>query len=393
MRRMRVRGPFSAVEQARQQIKTAQSATEMADAQYALNRALDRIDRLNRPAPSRIALLGQVASTSRFNLGGASPLVGRSLAALGLGKEAIGGFSIAAGGAAAAGVALHKLADFANEGGRALKQVRDSAIISGGTPRESALIRALGGTAAEAAALRERLATDPLAMSAGASLGVRASPAPFGSPNNARIWLKTLEGLRATTEGEVRLTRARMLGVEALLPLTYMSDKAWNSLRRTAEGLGDLEASMGNSGADFDASARRWEMAMERLKGSVFTALGPDMGRIADAYSDSLEKMSEGVVRNKDFFKEMMVGAVAAFLPLSKVTMNAEGAGNTAGSAAAQQYKATEANTRAIERQTQLMQGQTYGGGPRTASGIPPMYTGQAVQNNMQYGVPRWGIW
>lgn len=397
MRKARIQGPYSAALRAEAQVHAAQNLTEHADAIYNLTRAMERLNRLQGPPPTTLQRLGQVAATTRFNMGGVSPLVGRTLAAAGIGKDAIGAFSLVATGASVAAAALEKLATATVEGGRAMRELQNTATISGGTPEQAARMRAFGLTPAEAAALRQRLATDPYAMSAGAMIGVRALPQPFGSQNNAELILKVVEGLRGVKDPEERLRRARMMGAEDLLPLADMSEKAAASLMRTADGLAAVQKAMGPSaGADFEAAGKRWELAIERLKGSIFKAVGPGMTDITNKAVDVVEGRGGfdiGRIHRENVQKWKAFQQNPSWDTFSTWLTNGFGPSGGAKPAGSPHTKAVEANTEAIERQTALMQGRTFGGGYRGAGAIPAMLNGQAMQNAAASRTVPWSPW
>lgn len=389
-------GPNAALDRAHRQYGQAMlggQAGAIQDAALNLSRAQARLDRLNAPAPTLAQRLGQAALSTRFNIGGqsggVSPLVGRTLNALGMSGATAGPVGLALAAITLTAMALKSLAEAAQDGAKALKEISDTASITGGTGAQSGALRGLGISGDFANSLRERLATDPLAMLGAAQSGVgRVTPSVYGgSQNNAAVVLEVLGKLRAEQDPNERIRKARMMGAESLLPLTNASDKATASLLKTAEALGRLSDANKTTSSDWDAATKRMGLVQDRLKGALFQAFGPGMIAVVSKLSSGAEKLADFAEKfPQKLLNSFEVAAIisnpimaapihAAFDALRKQT----GVNNPAAAA-------TNGNTKALQNLTYLLSSQIYGGGSRASGALPSGLTGmnlnQAAQNH-----------
>lgn len=203
-------------------------------AQSGFLRAQQRIN--PGPPPSALSRFTSVLATSRFGaggrLGGLQPLVGRTAAALGVDAEALGPLGLAAGALLGFTASVQRAAAAASEFGNAR-------LMSGGTNAQIGALGAMGVPAGEiagrAAALRERLSTDPYAMMFGGRVGLGPRLGrPFGNVNEAgdlQTGYQKLRNLRNNPDEQLRTARA--LDMDDQLNRLNVSDRYWNSQERS----------------------------------------------------------------------------------------------------------------------------------------------------------------
>jgi hypothetical protein len=130
-------------------------------------------------------------------------------------------------------------------------------ILTGGTGRDAAFMAGMGLEPGRAAALRSRMATDPMARFAAQQVGVspRQMISPqFGSQNFAAGMRQALEGLRQVRNAEERLRYARMLGLEDMLPLLAASDRAWKNLMESMGRVNQAADQQSQAAVDLQAN-------------------------------------------------------------------------------------------------------------------------------------------
>lgn len=385
----------------KQQVQAIRLQAQAINAQIALANANSRLIRHNAPAPGFAQRLGQAALSSRFNIGGqsggVSPLVGQSLRAMGVSGPAAGAVGLAAGAVTLAVVALKALAEAANQGGAAIKALRDSATISGGSVQESARLRAMGLDAGSAASLRDRISTDPTAMMGAARIGVRATPSLYGSQNNANIALQIVDGLkRVRDRGGDPLRAARMIGpeAEALLPLLDMSERARKSLLGTADALAKIAQSKPASvAADLDAAWKKMGLAGDALKAALFNVFGTDMTRLISQLADGMMILATWISANADMVRNIAANISPAIAFLVKLSEFIETITGGQIKAIDPHTAAVNANTAAVNANTAMMKPNIYGGGGKAANALPSGMAGMNLNQNMQNGAIPLGHW
>jgi hypothetical protein len=141
-------------------------------------------------------------------------------------------FSAAVLGAVAPLVAMTAAAKAAAE---ALDAIRNAQTLSGGRPQDIAALMGMGIAPNQipgiAAALRERLGSDPFAMAAGGYVPGR----PFGPTNEAEILRQNIEMLRRMGENEDQLRQARILGLDGILEQINVSREMRREQALTSE--------------------------------------------------------------------------------------------------------------------------------------------------------------
>lgn len=407
--RTRITGPMNRLVKAQQDLHGALLSGTMADifdAQEALARAHGQVARARsrQQGPGRWQALQTMILSTRFNLGGrgigASPLIGRSLAALGLqgGSAAMVGAGVGAAviGFQVAGVALREFTRQVGEAARTVSEFGQARTLSGGTTRQIAALQALGvqDIAGQAGAFRERISSDPTAMLAAAQLGVRATPRGLsGTANEAAGFLKMLEGLRNITAdlpanataaerlaaNERQLRLARVLGQEAVLDELRVSERVWQARRRDIalrERLFDPATEQ--SARDLRGEMERLTRAQENLQVGMtrrgFGMAGRDIGQLAsnlNTLTDTIDRMGPVVDTALATFRYGLMN-----FPGMRFLF-----GNMGGTDP--QTKATQDNTKAVQDLSSTIK-QTVGGGPRAANALPPGLSGDALRRALE---------
>lgn len=388
--------------------------------------------RAARPEPSEALRLSQALLSTRFG-GAVSPLVGRSASALGVESPTalltdkleglfpalaakagtgimskLGPIGLAAGVAASA---LAELTQQAIEAGRRfvawadettastarLAQSRD---IAGGTIGESALLAAFGLTAQDARSFKERITTDPIAMSAAAGVGVSGVPGPYGTQDTAGLLLKAIDGLARISDPTERMRQARLLGVEDRLWMTRLSQQTRAQLGRDAALSGRInDAGAQAGGAEYQASRSRFDQSMENLSAALAPALLDPITDFFNGTADAinaaaefaktaqplLKMLTEEALLMANILGTVLSGGIAG--PILGLMNMARGAGDRKSDPViSAQVEATMANTEAINRLNRVI-----GGGARTGRAIPSELRGRNLGEAINSGDLRWG--
>jgi hypothetical protein len=325
-------------------------------------------------------LMGLIGST-RLNMGGASPLVGR-MAGL-FGPAASGPLTVAA---AAATAPLTLLGGAAKMAADSLKQVSQNLATSGGRPGDFSRLFALGLNAQQAGDLSSRLRSnlsDPAAQLARAQLGLNpVSSSPFGQTNNAKILADTLERLAGVQNPDQQLRLARMLGVEDLLDDLRVSpgiraQRQQDAARR--EGL--MTPQNLQNARDFNALLKDTGDLFGEIKDVFGATLMQDATMFLRGFNDELRKLVpvlEGAgVGLRDTIREYFLKPIAMLAavrggqdPLAVAAgMDAAWAIQDAQAALT---RAQQANTQALQQNTSaILNPGTYGGGSRARGALP----------------------
>jgi hypothetical protein len=298
-----------------------------------------------------------VLSSTRVNLGGASPLIGQTARLLGIPMTGAAGL-----GFAGATLALGAFVAMLHTATQRLGQFGDAMRLSGGTAADVAGIGRFGfrGEAGAGAAegFRQRIATDPMAQMFAARLGIRALPEPFGTVNNAALLNRAAEGLRRITDGEERLRAARVLGLESALRYIDVSPR----LSAILDAQATFEERLGK-GAQ---SANELAVATETLSNSWQDLMGVLATPVIEGLADDLQSINE--MLHGDF---------------SSATQD-------------KHAKALEDHTRAMREHADAMkaffQPGQYGGGHYSQNAMPTGWSGDFLARQMESGALSKGI-
>jgi hypothetical protein len=256
-------------------------------------------------------------------------------------------------------------------------------------------MRALGMDPGSAASLRERIATDPMAMMGAARIGVRALPTLFGNQNNAQVAMQVLEGLqKVKAQGGDPLRTARMIGpeAEAMLPLLNMSERARKSLLGTADALAKIaEAKPASASADLDAAWERVGLAGDALKAALFNVFGTDMTTLVNGLADAMTGLATFISQNADLIGKIAGVAVPFIGAMQAIAALVEQV--TGRKVVNPNIQAVNNNTAAVNNLTHLLKGQIYGGGARAAGALPSGLNGLQLNQMLQNTAHRMGHW
>lgn len=376
----RLSGPNAALAAARLGLSAASAGGDpdaIQDAVFRLKQAQDRLDRARQrlTPPSFTSRLQSAISSSRIGAGPQGlqlfPLINRLIPLFG---RFTGPLALATSG-------LTGLAQAARQSAQTLGATSGAGMITGGGARNAAFLRAIGITPGEqpgfAGGLRERVARDPLAMSAASRLGIQGVLPRDWDPgmDEGRLAEQIVRRLARVPDARERLSLARRLGVEERLPQIEALRRSPGLLRemeRHAKIMGDPDTVRG---------AQRFNDEMERLRlqrESFGTraiqpwqmAFGALAGKAADAgeNQDFLGQLS-------DAFFEAFTGA-----RIKRAAQTPQQA----------QAAALQANTAALQANTgALLKPGSYGG---TAGGrMLPRATSADSQAALQRGILKLG--
>ncbi len=427
----RVSGPWQQKARAEAALSAAQTPDERMDAQYAGLLAQRRVDRaltqMQPPAPDDLGKrLAKALMSTRFGMGGVSPIVGRSLDVLfpgihkavwspgakGLPTVPAGpaGAAPTAGGGAAAGVMVAeallpvalaataaagsiKMMDAAVEAAtRELRQLRQAVAMSGGTTGEVSRLAGMGipDIPGQSAALRERLATDPMAMAAGQRVGIGYQmPRPFGTANEAELLLKALEGLRQIRDAEEQLRVARALGLEGMIDQIRVSDDVWQAMKADAA----LRAQIANpayqqAARDFDAELRRLQTnfkSLEMVVGQPVIALAADALAV---FNDGMRTAAAVIKPVSDLATKYRMEIVGVMVPIVGFVDKLSDLARSLGwlkdldkkEEERRQEQALRENNERLRELSRAIEKGIWGGGARARSAMPAGWSGPFLE-------------
>lgn len=360
----------------------------------ALGRAMQ-----GRQGPSFGSRLSTAVRSTRFGMGGVSPLVGRSLDVLGMGEAA----------APIAGLigAFGTLAAVTRMAAEHLNELGSAARLGGGGAGDVGAATRFGFRGPDAAnAFRARL-QDPMAQMFASRLGVPITPPePFGTTNNTALLRTAAEGLSKITSGEERLRTARVLGLTDALRYIDVSARLGRVL--------DEQARIEKTLADpvYTRSANELSVASEAVSSSwahLATALGQPFIDTAAEAATRLASATDGLAKwaqtqfgdagtsagiKKSFFGGGPMGELERMLGIDTSKSIWDHLGLTGGGASGAAGSETADNTNALRDLNHTFKtaltGQT-GGGPRARSIIPPAWTGQVLDRGLEAGAIRRG--
>lgn len=316
--------------------------------------------------------------STRFNIGHASPLVGRTLDALGVEAEAAAPPLLAVGAAAAAAKALYDLAHESVETANAFTRLSTSLGSGPGTTAQLSSFASAAGLSPDQAGsiaqrIQDRITSDPMAAAAGMRLGVYNLPGIYGNQDYGQQALTVIQHLRGIKDPNEQLRLARAVGAEDLLPaVKYMTNGDVNNLQSDAGVTGRV------FGPQMSEDAERFQVAEGRVSQSIknlaAVATEGTVEQLTSAFNgiaNVFESISDWLNNNKGVIDFLTNGAIS-MIP---------GAGPllSMGSMFDNHAKAVDDNTRATRENTQAMlQLGTYGRIDRDGS-MPAGVNGQAI--------------
>lgn len=262
---------------------------------------LDRtLNRLARTLASS-GFLGRVAGQ-----GGGDPrmqvLMAAYATAVGAATAAVGAFAVAMKTAT-----------------RVAQEFGSARTLTGGTGAQIARLTSLGIPAGQipglAGALHQALTRDPYAMGEGARRGLRAIPGPYGTLNQAQNLDAAVRVLKNITDGEERLRTARMLHLDALLPLLDVDRRLTKAMEADAEVRERIYTRETTTAANTLAGA--WQRMLQ-LWDDVIAAFGKGAFEFISegliAIGDALRTVAETMNQNQQLPR--LLGAIVGSIAL-----------------------------------------------------------------------------
>jgi len=360
---------------------------------------------LNKKPNSKF--MNAVMST-RFNIGHASPLVGRSLAALeeaGIATEVVGPLGLVAGAAYMVVTSLYDLARRSAEVGNEFSRLQLS---TGGSVQSTAMLTTIGNAlgispssmGSIAQSFQNAITSDPMARAAGMKLGVFNLPGMFGNQDLAGQMTTAITHLFSIKNPTDRLTLARQTNIAELLPLALMSNPQIAHVKPDAATTSSLmTAQFQTEAADFQAGLGRIGQALN----NVLMALGPNVLPVVDDFlnqlADSLNNFAKWASTHGQIITMFFDALLLALNPFAFGPSIARGIQsgaanpfnpdlrdwdpNTGGPGQSSQSSALQANTDATRANTQAIRAMipgTYGTTRRDiGTGLPSGLNGQSI--------------
>lgn len=341
-----------------------------------------------QPSTFKDRLKTAIRST-RFNAGGASPLIGRTADLFG---EAGGPIALVATAAVAAAIGIFKLSESAANTAREFANLGMSL---GSNGRTTGALRGIGGAigmSSEAvggasAAFQEKITNDPLAMSVARQMGIFNLSRPYGHVDEGKDLLQAIKGLRAITDMESRIRTARVLSLESVLPATAISDKQFDRAEKTSDrASGIFDADFATKSADFFAGMDNLAKSAENLAGVLAKPIIKDLTDFFNGMSDGIDKITDSMSKhtgNKDWdWLKWIPGATS----LDDIRGNADKTGAVDPS-----VQATVDNTKALKDATAALRPGNYGSTSARGLGISDNMGGEYLRRALEAGGLRLG--
>ena len=240
---------------------------------------------MNGAEPTSAERYARAIYSTRIGNGRFSPLVGKTSEAM-IGKEATKGLMASAGAIAeiagpvalvgTAAIATAKgMYDLTDASAKATENLTSLKVQSGGSMADAARIQALGVIGASGQSARgfqERITSDPMAMSAAGSLGIRNLKGPFGNMDFGRQYLDAIKKTAAIGDENQRHRLAYILGIEEeVARYRLLSPETRSRLDALAQQTGRINDPAAQAGAaEFAAAQQAESLARQNL----VTALG-----------------------------------------------------------------------------------------------------------------------
>lgn len=350
---------------------------------------------LARKATPQIAAAATTSpALSEFVLPGAATAAGAEAgtAASGMIAAAMNPVTLAVvGGITATIGGLYLLKSAAGEASRNLRMIGSNAAAAGASPGEIAGLRAYGVSPDQApglgASLRQRLSSDPFAM----SVGGYALPGQLTGESDAPLIRRQLERLRGLYE-EGRLLemvrQTRILGLEGYRDELMVSRSVWAARKedaRIAEGIYNPQRTQ--EARDYKAAVDRLNHAFDNSKtvlgGPLIKMLsdGANAGATTLNYLNDIARKYQGVIGGVTDVMIRSLGPWGQFFAIMAQ------AGSKMFPTDPAKNSAQDANTKAIEELTKAIITH-IGGGKRAAGALSPGERA-AVQQGADFDLAR----
>lgn len=354
--------------------------------------------RARRKGSSPFSALSKAIRSTRFNVGGVSPLIGQTMNAvlsplsmLGpegeIAKEAIEAIVVASTACAAA---LYGLAKASADAGIAFNRI---SLDLGSGPGDTAKLMALGnavgiggsGMASIANSIQANITGGGMGTAAGLRLGVYNLPGMFGNQDYGSQALTVIHNLRKIKDPNQRIALARQIAggdAPALLQAASLQGKDAALLDSTSATTAHvMDAKMQADALAFQSASGMVAQAFENLA----AAAGQDeMEQITSAFRGltNILNMGADFIKNHQQAIDLLTGAAEQANPLVSIALNMGRLADN-GKALADNTAATERNTQAT-----LLPG-TYGRIERQGSTTPEMFNGQQFQQGRDMAARR----
>lgn len=346
----------------------------------------------------------QALYSTRINLpGGAAPLLGKTLEAA-VGPAATRG--ILAGmapiarflGPTAVAFMLAKDAvvgfyQAAKASAEATNRLTEARATAGGSVSDVARLGLVGGSAEAARSLQERITSDPMAMTAGARVGVRNQKTSLGgSLNLSAQYLTAIENTAKIADESQRQRLALTLGIEQeVAKYSLLSEETRKRLKdqaKATEAISDPRAQA--QAAEFEAAQKQMGQAWSNVRVAFGNLFSDDVTGVLNEIADganALAKWLHGLRGNNRRYRT----------PLGALTGGAMGdkgydvPANTPANISRQ--SPMMANTLAVQANTEALSrlNGTIGGGQKTQQALPGPLRGQFLHQAMMTGQLRMG--
>jgi hypothetical protein len=356
----------AALSQARSQGVTGGALEDLQFRQRNASRAVDRM----RQGPTDPAY--QALYSTRFGMGGAAPLVGRTMdAVLGptMTRSILGAASKALGPAVAvAGVifegakAIYSLTSASMAATNSLMGLR---VATGGSTLDAARVQVMGGAIGAsgqgARAFQDRITGTDEGRSAAAQIGMSNTRAPYGKMNFGAQYMDAIQRTAAITDENQRQRLAYMLGIEEeVARYSKLSASSRRALERTAEATrGINDPQQARDAAEFQANTTRMAQGWENLKTASGKGFAQPVMALQEAVAEFLDEMAfwADVLAKINQFSGMNIASNLLKKGLQFAQDNrligpgaGSGGGGQAQSATQQNTQATVALTSAIDK-------------------------------------------
>jgi hypothetical protein len=319
---------------------------------------------------------------TRLNIGHASPSIGQSLKALGIGGAEAAPALLAIGAVVTVATAFYKLSEQASELANTFGRFNDATGSSGAGAAQLMALGSAGGidTASIAQSIQDRITSDPAGMAAGLRLGVHNLPGPYGNQDFGQQELQVIAALRKITNVVDRLRLARAVGAEGLLPLTRLSDaqfaksQADANVRSSIMTPGFLQGS-----ADFQASLSRVGEAFKNLIAAVGQGEMQRLTGFLNNIADALNNLASWMSAHKSFIDLMTQIAEATISPTASALISASQHNDLS--------HAIADNTRATRDNTAILGKPGFYGRATRGSAIPSGFNGMSLAQSRDIAV------
>lgn len=374
------------------------NSSTIEDLQHRRRLAQTAVDRMRNPSDPIFNML----YSTRFGAGKFSPLLGRTVDAVGGQGAARGlynslssgpmGSLMRMGGVATAVISAYikttqKLHEMAEASARLTNEFTNMKAQVGGSMRDAAEVRGLGFLGASgqgARSFQDRITSDPNAMGAAARVGLSNARGPWGRMDFGRQYLQAIERVSSITDERERQRLAYLLGIEEeVAKYAMLSPGTKAALKRSADlnaQINDKQAQM--AAAEFDAAKSRAQQAQEAAKTIIGKPLTGDLATIINAYT-SLQEWASRIANSAPVQNALRLGwrvalsstmgipgAIGSFA-IARAGMNQGGGSASPQSAVTDNTKATADLTIAINR----LSG-TVGGGAKARESLDGLQKG-----------------